>query len=664
MNDWLLNDEVITVLSTTYAEPGLREEQNAAEKARLAEVKAGMSAEELIQIMSRDESPWTIFEQQLQAAGYTMDDFYRAYSAVIPVSGNQALIEMLDQGERIEGVIESGVVPEELFRQVLQEMFRTGGAADGSTDADMAEADQATAEQTNSEPSDAEQAAVEPSKAEQAAARDHAAAALLENSSEALRGIVEAAGDPVDTAAMVSELQAVDIQTLPEEVHEYTVYDETAADGVRNLMAEAEVDDIGEVLIMLDASGLPQEDLHWFALMLPMLSQLDTEQHSQAAISALLARYTYGSNASYALPVQYDTKEYNPYLNTGFIALGEDLETAFDLVYEVLFETVFTDTDAVSGLIDRALSSARSGISYGAYYLMITRHLGATEPAYAYSSYLSGLDYYAFLNEVSQMMQEDPEAVTTKLREVQQSMKNRCNAITVFAGDPELFDAAAEQRDAFLQKLNNDPITPAVYEFEAPAKREALIIDSTVQYNGLIASYETIGLEGYTADLDAVKSLVADTYLIPQLRVQYGVYTPMHEYTDYGAYLLSYSDPNITETFDVYAGLGEYLKDFDVDQDTLDGYIMSAYSALAAMDGELFGAISAANRRICGIPDDLRVQQMEQLKSLTPEKLRSYAAAYEALAERGDLFTVGGSAAIHEHEDLYDLILDPLKDFG
>ena len=132
----------------------------------------------------------------------------------------------------------------------------------------------------------------------------------------------------------------------------------------------------------------------------------------------------------------------------------------------------------------------------------------------------------------------------------------------------------------------------------------------------------------------------------------------------YGAYLLSYSDPNITETFDVYAALADFLANYEADQDTLDGYIMAAYSALAATDGELFGAISAVNRRMCGIPDDLRVQQMEQLKSLTPEKLQTYAEAYQALSESGDLFTIGGSAAIHEHEDLYDLILDPLKDFG
>ena len=55
---------------------------------------------------------------------------------------------------------------------------------------------------------------------------------------------------------------------------------------------------------------------------------------------------------------------------------------------------------------------------------------------------------------------------------------------------------------------------------------------------------------------------------------------------------------------------------------------------------------------------------MKCLKSLTPEKVQEYAEAYQKLAEHGNIFTIGGSAAIHEHEDFYDLILDPLKDFS
>ena len=624
IKDWLISDGVVTVLTTTYAEPGLREELDAAEAERLAAVKASMSEEELLQIINRNDSPWTQFEKQITATGHSMNDFIKAYEDVVSVSENQGLIELLNDHEDIQYVVESGVVPTELFVQVIQEMLGKENKSDAG------EAD-----------------------------------SLLENAESLLRDIVDSAGSSDATAAMVAELQAVNIRTLPEEVRAYEIHDETDPDGVRRLTAAAEVDGIGETLFMLDASGLPQEDLHWFALMLPMLGQLETSSHSQEELNSLISRYLFGWNANYSLPTMYKTKEYHPYLNAGFITLDKDMETAYNLVYEILFETQFTDKEAVSSLIDRALSSARAGINYGSYSLMLYRHLGASEPVYSYSSYISGLDYFAFLYEVSQLMEENPDEVTAKLQEVQRFLRNRSNAVTVFAGDSALFQKASQLTDAFLQKLDNNPITPVAYEFEVPAAREALIIDSTVQYNGLIASYESMGLKEYTADLDAVSKVILDSYLIPNLREQYGVYTPMHEYIENGGgYLLTYSDPNITETFDVYSKLADFLASYETDQKTLDGYILSSYSYFASPDGELSGAISALYRKICNIPDTQRIEHMKALKALTPEKLREYASAYEALAENGHVFTVGGTTAIHDHEDLYDLILDPLKDFS
>ena len=50
---------------------------------------------------------------------------------------------------------------------------------------------------------------------------------------------------------------------------------------------------------------------------------------------------------------------------------------------------------------------------------------------------------------------------------------------------------------------------------------------------------------------------------------------------------------------------------------------------------------------------------MQELKSLTPEKLASYAAAYRSLDENAHIFTAGNATAIQDNAELYDRILDP-----
>ena len=223
-----------------------------------------------------------------------------------------------------------------------------------------------------------------------------------------------------------------------------------------------------------------------------------------------------------------------------------------------------------------------------------------------------------------------------------------------------MFEENTVCADDFLSKLDANPVVPVEYAFEAPAMREALIVDSTVQYNGIVGDFESLGLPDYTADLEAVSALVLDKYLIPELRETYGVYTPMHGFLENGGtYLLTYSDPNIRETFDVYAALPEFLSGHETDQKVLDGYILSAYSTLARPEGELSGAISAIIARICLEPENLKIQRMQELKSLTPEKLASYAAAYQNLDENAHIFTAGNATAIQENAELYDCILDP-----
>jgi Zn-dependent M16 (insulinase) family peptidase len=136
----------------------------------------------------------------------------------------------------------------------------------------------------------------------------------------------------------------------------------------------------------------------------------------------------------------------------------------------------------------------------------------------------------------------------------------------------------------------------------------------------------------------------------------------MHCYDSFaGAYLISYRDPNIEETFSVYDQLSTMLAADKVDQETLDGYILACYSAYAMPEGELSGAIAAITSRLCGEPEDLKIRYMEELKSLTPARLQAYAAAYRELAENGHRFTVGSERAVSSHEEMYDRILRPFS---
>ena len=96
-----------------------------------------------------------------------------------------------------------------------------------------------------------------------------------------------------DAAQLVASLQAVTVDTLPEELRIYAITDEVGKDQVRRMHAQADVGGVGQVLLLLDAGAIAQEDLHWYKLYVDLLGKLDTAQHDNAALSALMTRYLY-----------------------------------------------------------------------------------------------------------------------------------------------------------------------------------------------------------------------------------------------------------------------------------------------------------------------------------------------------------------------------------
>ena len=100
----------------------------------------------------------------------------------------------------------------------------------------------------------------------------------------------------------------------------------------------------------------------------------------------------------------------------------------------------------------------------------------------------------------------------------------------------------------------------------------------------------------------------------------------------------------------------------EIDQEELDGYILSAYSYYAKSQGELSGAINAAFDKLLHSDSSVLLEYMRDLKSITVEKLQDFADIYAKLVTQGMRFTAGGSSAINENAEFFDTILSPFEE--
>lgn len=466
-------------------------------------------------------------------------------------------------------------------------------------------------------------------------------------------------GESADTAAMVKALQAVTVESLPEEARIYAISD-TTENGVRYVEAEADVDGIGQALMLLDASGLEQDQIHYLKLYTDLVGDLDTTAHTRAQLSSQITRYLYDANIRISVVDDDTERGYTPYLRASFIAMDEDMTAAYELLHELLFDTKLDDSARVADSVSALKTSLKKSVTDESYSIQIARAFASCNPAYAYYNYATNLDYYSFLCDVEAQLGENPDGVLESLRAVQSALNNSKNAVVGFGGSRESAENHRAAASAFLAGLDNRDIDGQSYTFPEISRAEALVVGGSVQYNMLFASFEDMGLDEFNGGMDAVTSLVTDEYLYPMLRDQYGAYGVMHYATDDGVYIVSYRDPNVKETFDVYRQLPELVAQLkDVDQETLDGYILSSYSGYALSEGELSGALTALLGTISGDDQSKALDVMKQLKSVTPETVAQYADMYQALADKGMISTSGSAAAIEKNADLYDAVLSP-----
>ena len=461
-----------------------------------------------------------------------------------------------------------------------------------------------------------------------------------------------------NAAQYVAQLQVVTVESLPEEVRIYDFTDVTGEDGVRRINVEANVDGVGQAMVLLNVSDLPQEALHWFQLYIDLLGEVDTTAHTRQELASLTTRYLYNGVIKASMPFDDET---HMYLRAAWIAADEDMQAAYDLVHEILFDSQFTDPVRIGEAITARKTALKSSLTANIYASQLYRAQGISDEGTRVYTYMSDIDYYLFLEQVEALMETDPATVMQMLQAVQAMVNNSTGAISAFAGSSASAANHAPIADAFLAGLQPREVVPAEYNIPAAARAEGLIADSSVQYNLVYATWAEMGLEGFNASFDAVTALVSDTFLIPLLRDQYGAYGAMHAATEDGVYLLSYRDPNVQETFAVYMQLPTLLAELTVDQATLDGYILSSYSYYAQSAGELAGASNAIFTVLSGDDQAEVLEWMRQLKSIRAEDVAAYAAVYASMMQNGVYSTSGGAAAIEANAALYEAVINPFN---
>ncbi|MDO5398915.1 MAG: stalk domain-containing protein [bacterium] len=499
------------------------------------------------------------------------------------------------------------------------------------------------------------------SAAMEAELKDRLAGIKANMSNEEINAAVKATNDKpqttVDAAELMKRINVSAPDNLKNELEnyrdkEYPYTDETI-NGARYLSANADIGNICLARIYFDASELSGKQLQYLALYDMLIGSLDTDTLSQQELSALLERYFSGD--SKLLPTDDGTL----YYTLKFNALNDDIEHVYSAIYEALFGTSFDDTERIHYYVKQALASAESNVTASAMNVIMQRMQAHGSIKAAVYDYTQNLPFINFLKEIDKLLDETPETVKAELENIQNTLRNRYNSSFIFAGNNEGLRINKEMVVRFTEQLEYREHGKSDWGIELPSGNEAVIIPSDVNYNVLYAPLGEVGAER-NGSLYVTEMLVNDKLLVPQLRHSNGAYGTEWVVNEYGMLVGSYRDPNVVKTYEYFDKIADLLEETELTQQELDGYIASSFAKNSQQRGLLNDTYHMLTTKVY-TSEKNKYDYMSEILNTTPEQVKSYAAVYRALSEKGEKGTIGNETAVTENKSLFDTITNPFE---
>ena len=161
----------------------------------------------------------------------------------------------------------------------------------------------------------------------------------------------------------------------------------------------------------------------------------------------------------------------------------------------------------------------------------------------------------------------------------------------------------------------------------------------------------------YSGYLRILKIILGYDYLWINVRVKGGAYGCMNSFLRNGeSYFVSYRDPNLAATNEVFEKIPEYLENFDPDERDMTKYIIGTFGAL---DTPLYPE-GKGNRSMGAYlqgPSYEEVQrERDEILGAKPEDIRGLADLVQSVLRDEQFCVIGNENTIRAEEKMFDKI--------
>ena len=411
---------------------------------------------------------------------------------------------------------------------------------------------------------------------------------------------------------------------------------------------------IGYADLLFEIHDFDVNTVHYLGLLKSVLGAVDTENYSYGELFNEVNARTGG--ISYGIEVfddAQDTDAFRAMFAVRGKALYPEMDFMFSMIREVLTTSKLTDTKRLYEIIARVKSRAQASLASAGHSTAVLRGASYASPMAAFQDEMAGIGYYQFIEKLEKDFDSCKDEIVKNLRKVMEEVLRPENFCVSYTGERESLDTVKTQAAEIKKVLFNGQKPEPVKQAPCVKKNEAFKTSGQVQYVAQNGNFRKKGLE-YTGALEILKVILSYDYLWINLRVKGGAYGCMSGFKRNGeSFLVSYRDPHLKRTLEVYQGVPDYIRAFEADEREMTKYIIGTISNKdVPRTPQMQGSISKT-AYFSNVTEDMLQKERNQILGAQKEDIQKLAALVEAVLSDEQICVVGSETAIEKAEDVF-----------
>jgi Zn-dependent M16 (insulinase) family peptidase len=467
-----------------------------------------------------------------------------------------------------------------------------------------------------------------------------------------LKEYQEQPDDPED----LKKIPLLKLEDLKKEADKF-IYELKDYQGVKILHHDVFTNGIDYVSFVFDLKNIDAKYLPYASVLKKVLGMLDTASHSYGDLYNEINIYTGGlSGAISTYTDSNDVSKFETAFEISVKVLHSNLDKAFELVQEIITSTKFDDVKRLKEIFGEQYARLQSDLASAGHQTAALRAMSYISPAAYVSDCVSGIGYFRHLEQLNKDIntEEGAKEIVDTLVMLSKAIFRADNLLVDITGTDKEYQGIPENSKKFADSLYTENIDLGRLDIKTSKRNEAFKTAGQVQYVCRAGNFASKGLK-YNGALRVLKVMMGYDYLWKNIRVIGGAYGCMSSYAKNGdCAFVTYRDPNLKNSIDVFEKAADYLRNFDADDRTILQYIIGAISDLDTPKTPSGKGAYGLTAYLCKAKMENIQRNRDELLGTTKETIRGLADYVDAFMQDECLCVIGTNDKIDEEKNLFD----------